>query len=166
MKKSANCFKAISLIIFFSLNVESFSQDESISLCDINMKIGMKWEEIIPILAKNYFYSYHNVVKMYTIWDPVDKQKVLGIVAFDSNDKLSYVSKKWFEKERNNCPDGWELLYTLLNKYQDDNQITANTTEIFDPNYKAKFIEFYIGKRNITVNIQENGITDLDESLR
>ena len=166
MKKSAFCFIVIFLIIFFSLNVESFSQDESIFICGIHLKIGMDKEEILSLIANHCIYTLHNdFSNIYTIWDSKDKNRILGFVTFDSNDKLNYISKKWFNKKFDSCSDAWELLFKLLTKYQNKHQITTNTRFIVKPEYKAKSIEFLTGERNITVIIQEDGITDINESL-
>jgi len=91
---------------------------------------------------------------------------VLGVVAFDSNNRLNYVSKKWFNPRRDECIDAWNILYLLLGKYQFDNHLNANPSELSRSEDKSKFIEFFIGRRNITVNFNENEIVDIDESLR
>lgn len=167
MKKNAYYFIIILITNFFSYGFDTYSQDESILLCDVNMKIGMNLEEIIPLVtAKCFYYTKFKDSRIYTLWDTVDKQMVLGVVAFDSENRLNYVSKKWFNPRSDECTDGWKILFLLLDKYQLNNQISANTSEISESQNKSKYIEFFIGRRNITVNFQENGIIDIDESLR
>ncbi|MDH3267398.1 MAG: hypothetical protein OEM46_00950 [Ignavibacteria bacterium] len=166
MKKSAFTFLAIFIIEIFSLNVETFSQYESIFICGVHLKIGMNKEEILSLIANHCIYTLHNdFSNIYTIWDSNDKNRILGFVTFDSNDKINYISKKWFNNKFDSCSDAWELLFKLLTKYQNKHQVTTNTKFIVKPEYKAKSIEFLIGERNITVIIQEDGITDIDESL-
>lgn len=165
MKKYLFSFYVI-IIAILSLNKETFPQDESIFICGIHMKIGMNKTEILPLIANHCYYTLHNdFSNIYTIWDSPGTSKILGFITFDSNDKINYISKKWFDTKIENCSDAWELLFKLLTKYQNKHQITTNTKFIVKPEYKAKSIEFLIGDRNITVIIQEDGITDIDESL-
>ena len=157
----------ILITIVFSSSVNTFSQDDKILLCEVDMHIGMVWEEVIPVIAsKCFYYTKFKDSKIYTLWDTADKQMVLGVVAFDSNNRLNYVSKKWFNPRRDECIDAWNILYLLLGKYQFDNHLNANPSELSRSEDKSKFIEFFIGRRNITVNFNENEIVDIDESLR
>jgi hypothetical protein len=167
MTKSVFTLSVIIIIGILILNTEAYSQNESLSLCDVNIKIGMNFNDIIPLIASSCVYTTHNDWgKIYTIWDPIDKNKVLGVLAFDSENNLNYVSKNWYSKEINECINSWETLFKLLSKYQFENQPQAYTSEKYETSYEAKLIQFFINRRTITVIIKEDGVSSIDESLR
>ena len=114
MKKHTYYFIIILITNLFSYSFDTYSQNDSILLCDVNMKIGMTWEEIIPIIdAKCFYYTKFKDSRIYTLWDTVDKQMVLGVVTFDSENRLNYVSKKWFNPRSDEYTDAWKICISV-----------------------------------------------------
>jgi len=57
----------ILITIVFSSSVNTFSQDDKILLCEVDMHIGMVWEEVIPVIASKCFYYPNSKIQRFTL---------------------------------------------------------------------------------------------------
>ena len=152
----------ITLLVF---PVETAGQKESILIGGTELSLGMEKSLVLLKIEDNNFIEYQKDAKAYNIWDSKNKSLMIGVIQFDENDKLSNVTKFWQTFSDSNCQDALKTLFTLLIRYENEAETTVSTQEIFEPRFKAKMIDFYVGNRNITVGMKENGAIYINESL-
>lgn len=153
------------IVLLFVISGISFAQDQSITIGNTSLKIGMELESVLGQLEKSLYVEEDlNTDNLFAIWDSKKRNFNYGSLKFDENNKLVMINKFWSSVVNDSHSQVFEQLIKLLDIYKKDGEIKVETKEVFQPNYQSKMLSFIQGNKVIEISIIGNRIT-LQETL-
>jgi hypothetical protein len=157
--------KKILFAVILCLGVSS-AQTQSITIGSTELKLGSDLETVIDILDNIYYVEEDSKeYNLFYIWDSNKRNYNYGIIKFDKTDKLISINKFWSTAVNDSHSQIFEQMIKLIDTYKKDGEITVDTKEIYEPNYKAKILNFMQGNKTIEITIANSRIT-LKELLK
>lgn len=144
----------------------SYAQEQTITIGSTELKLGSDLEVVLGVLDELYFVEKDSKeFNLFYIWDSNKRNYNYGIIKFDKTDKLISINKFWSTAVNDSHSQIFEQMIKLIDTYKKDGEITVDTKEIYEPNYKAKILTFVQGNKTIEITIANSRIT-LKELLK
>ncbi len=155
-------------ILFICLIFSWFSmaQEQTITIGNTELKLGSDLEVVLDILDETYYVEEDSKeYNLFFIWDSNKRKFNYGVIKFDQSNKLTSINKFWSTAVNDSHSQIFEQIIKLLDQYKANGEIKVDTKEIFEPNYKAKTLNFIQGNKIIELTLSNSRIT-LKEILR
>lgn len=155
-------------ILFICLIFSWFSmaQEQTITIGNTELKLGSDLEVILDILDNTYYVEEDSQEdNLFMIWDSNKRKYNYGVIKFDKSNKLTYINKFWSTAVNDSHSQIFEQIIKLIGIYKTNGEITVDSKEIFEPNYKAKTLNFIQGNKIIELTLSNSRIT-LKEILK
>jgi hypothetical protein len=144
--------------LFFFFPKMALSEEAHLSLCGIDMRMGMPKQQILNKLRQNYKLekypekdNWRIVQRMGSHWE------ILGWVNF-RDEKLSWASKMWGEGINTATEFGSALFTILSNLKRGGYQVPAVVTgTVRQPGVDMEVIEFDFGEKKLTIIVSHGG---------
>lgn len=155
-------------ILFICLLSSGFSlaQEQTITIGNTELKLGSDLEVVLDILDNTYYVEEDSQEdNLFMIWDSNKRKYNYGVIRFDKSNKLTSVNKFWSTAVNDSHSQIFEQIIKLVGIYKTNGEITVDSKEIFEPNYKAKTLNFMQGNKIIELTLSNSRIT-LKEILK
>jgi hypothetical protein len=155
-------------ILFICLLFSGFSlaQEQTITIGNTELKLGSDLEVVLDILDNTYYVEEDSQEdNLFMIWDSNKRKYNYGVIKFDKSNKLTSVKKFWSTAVNDSHSQIFEQIIKLIGIYKTHGEITVDSKEIFEPNYKAKTLNFIQGNKIIELTLSNSRIT-LKEILK
>jgi hypothetical protein len=144
----------------------TFAQEQSITIGNTELKLGSDLEVVLDILDNTYYVEEDSQEdNLFMIWDSNKRKYNYGVIKFDKSNKLNSINKFWSTAVNDSHSQIFEQIIKLVGLYKTNGEITVDTKEIFEPNYKAKTLNFIQGIKIIELTLANSRIT-LKEILK
>mgnify|MGYP003536218585 CR=1 FL=1 len=151
------------IILFYGI---SFAQEQTITVGSTELKLGSDLEVVLDLLGKSYYVEEDSKeYNLFFVWDSDKRNFNFGVIKFDETNKLTSISKFWGTAVNDSHSQIFEQIIKLLDQYKTNGEIKVDTKEIFEPNYKAKTLNFIQGNKTIELTLANSRIT-LKEILK
>lgn len=156
--------KILSICLIFSWF--SMAQEQTITIGNTELKLGSDLEIVMDLLDELYYVEEGSKeYNLFMIWDLNKRKYNYGVIKFDKSNKLTSINKFWSTAVNDSHSQIFEQIIKLLDQYKANGEIKVDTKEIFEPNYKAKTLNFIQGNKIIELTLSNSRIT-LKEILR
>jgi hypothetical protein len=155
-------------ILFICLIFSWFSmaQEQTITIGNTELKLGSDLEVVLDVLDNTYYVEEDSQEdNLFMIWDSSKRKYNYGVIKFDQSNKLISINKFWSTAVNDSHSQIFEQIIKLLDTYKTNGEIKVDTKEIFEPNYKAKTLNFIQGNKIIELTLSNSRIT-LKEILK
>lgn len=155
-------------ILFISLIFSWFSmaQEQTITIGNTELKLGSDLEVVLDILDNTYYVEEDSQEdNLFMIWDSSKRKYNYGVIKFDQSNKLISINKFWSTAVNDSHSQIFEQIIKLVGIYKTNGEITVDSKEIFEPNHKAKTLNFIQGNKIIELTLSNSRIT-LKEILK
>lgn len=154
------------LFICLIFNWFSMAQEQTITIGNTELKLGSDLEIVLDALDELYFVEEDSKeYNLFFIWDSDKRKYNYGVIKFDQSNKLISINKFWSTAVNDSHSQIFEQIIKLLDQYKTNGEIKVDTKEIFEPNYKAKTLNFIQGNKTIELTLANSRIT-LKEILK
>jgi len=144
----------------------TFAQEQSITIGNTELKLGSDLEVVLDILDNTYYVEEDSQEdNLFMIWDSNKRKYNYGVIKFDKSNKLNSINKFWSTAVNDSHSQIFEQIIKLVGLYKTNGEITVDSKEIFEPNYKAKTLNFIQGNKIIELTLSNSRIT-LKEILK
>lgn len=142
------------------------AQEQTITIGNTELKLGSDLEIVMDLLDELYYVEEGSKeYNLFMIWDSNKRKYNYGVIKFDKSNKLTSINKFWSTAVNDSHSQIFEQIIKLLDQYKANGEIKVDTKEIFEPNYKAKTLNFIQGNKIIELTLSNSRIT-LKEILR
>jgi hypothetical protein len=155
-------------ILFICLIFSWFSmaQEQTITIGNTELKLGSDLEVVLDVLDNTYYVEEDSQEdNLFMIWDSTKRKYNYGVIKFDQSNKLISINKFWSTAVNDSHSQIFEQIIKLVGIYKTNGEITVDSKEIFEPNYKAKTLNFIQGNKTIELTLANSRIT-LKEILK
>ncbi len=144
----------------------SYAQEQTITIGSTELKLGSDMEVVLGVLDELYYVEEDSKeFNLFFIWDSDKRKYNYGVIKFDKSNKLISINKFWSTAVNDSHSRIFEQIIKLLDQYKTNGEIKVDTKEIFEPNYKAKTLNFIQGNKTIELTLANSRIT-LKEILK
>jgi hypothetical protein len=144
----------------------SYAQEQTITIGSTELKLGSDSEVVLDVLNELYYVEEDSKeYNLFFIWDSNKRKYNYGVIKFDKSNKLISINKFWSSAVNDSHSQIFEQIIKLLDQYKTNGEIKVDTKEIFEPNYKAKTLNFIQGNKTIELTLANSRIT-LKEILK
>lgn len=144
----------------------SYAQEQAITIGNTELKLGSDLEVVLDVLDDLYYVEEDSKdYNLFMIWDSDKRKYNYGVIKFDQSKKLTSISKFWSTAVNDSHSQIFEQIIKLIDQYKTNGEIKVDTKEIFEPNYKAKTLNFIQGNKIIELTLVNSRIT-LKEILK
>lgn len=144
----------------------SMAQEQTITIGNTELKLGSDLEVVLDILDNTYYVEEDSQEdNLFMIWDSSKRKYNYGVIKFDQSNKLISINKFWSTAVNDSHSQIFEQIIKLVGIYKTNGEITVDSKEIFEPNYKAKTLNFIQGNKIIELTLSNSRIT-LKEILK
>jgi hypothetical protein len=132
----------------------AFAQKQTLTIGKIDLKLGTDKATVLDMLDKSFYVEEDfNDETLFSIWDSDKRGFLYGEIKFDETKKLASIDKYWGTSVNDSHSQIFEQIMKLLDNYKNTGEIKVETEEIFEPNYKAKKLQFIQGNKIIELSI-------------
>jgi hypothetical protein len=142
------------------------AQEQTITIGNTELKLGSDLEVVLDILDNTYYVEEDSQEdNLFMIWDSNKRKYNYAVIKFDKSNKLTSINKFWSTAVNDSHSQIFEQIIKLIGIYKTNGEITVDSKEIFEPNYKAKTLNFIQGNKIIELTLSNSRIT-LKEILK
>ncbi len=154
------------IFAFLIIYTISYAQEQTITIGNTELKLGSDLEIVMDLLDELYYVEEDSKeYNLFFIWDSNKRKYNYGVIKFDKSNKLTSINKFWSTAVNDSHSQIFEQIIKLLDQYKTNGEIKVDTREIFEPNYKAKTLNFIQGNKIIELTLSNSRIT-LKEILK